>query len=481
MKTTRREFVTAGLVSAVGLSLGFPAYLRRASAAEPIKIGLPAALSGGNAQYGVQAKRACELFAKEMKAKGGVLGRPIEFIYEDTGGDPATAVRKAQKLVEKDGVKFLTGVVLSSEALAVSAKCPEWKVIFMSTINGAGALTAKSFQRYFFRVNTSGPMGARAVSLYLAESPMKRFFALGSDYAWGRDSVASFTSQIMAAKKDIVATEFPPVGTKDFASYIAKIRQSRADGVYLVLPGQDATIYLKQAHQFGLNREVKPIMEILELENMKAVGDAMVGAIGSSRYPFTVDTPKNRDFVKRFHELHGLYPDMFDGETYEGLEWLAQVIAKAGTDDVSRREGDAEVPDGRILVARGQPARAAAQRAGAGGTPVPGVRRALARVRDPPRRQLRARCVLHDRRLPRLHDGRADRLVLARARGGAAGRRSARRAARVVHAALHLSAPADLPAPPDVRARADPGRKRPRALRPDRQGRGATAAAAGRD
>src|SRR6267378_83142 len=306
----RRDFLKAAVAGGAGASLGGRIYPRTAWAQGPIKIGMPAALSGSNAQYGIQARRAAELFAKDIKAKG-VLGRPVEFIYEDTGGDPATAVRKAQKLVEKDGVKFLTGVVLSSEALAVSAKCPEWKVIFMSTINGAGALT-----------------------LYLAESPMKRFFALGSDYAWGRDSVASFTTQITAARKDVVGTDFPPVGTKDFASYIAKIRQSKADGVYLALPGQDATIYLKQAHQFGLNREVKPIMEILELENMKPVGDAMVGAIGSSRYPFTVDTPKNRDFVKRFHELHGLYPDMFDGETYEGLEWLAQVIAKAGTDDV---------------------------------------------------------------------------------------------------------------------------------------------------
>src|SRR5947208_9225103 len=246
----RREFLRVAATGGVGASLGVPVYLRQAWAQNPIKIGMPAALSGGNAQYGIQAKRAAELFAKDIKAKG-ILGRPVEFIYEDTAGDPATAVRKAQKLVEKDGVKFLTGVALSSEALAVSAKCPEWKVIFMSTINGAGALTAKAFHRYFFRVNTSGPMGARAISLYLAESPMKRFFALGSDYAWGRDSVSSFTSQIMAAKKDIVATEFPPVGTKDFASYIAKIRQSRAAGVYLVLPGHDATIYLKQAHQFA--------------------------------------------------------------------------------------------------------------------------------------------------------------------------------------------------------------------------------------
>jgi branched-chain amino acid transport system substrate-binding protein len=327
----RREFLTTAVMGGA-VAAGAPVFLRRAYAQNPIKIGLPAALSGGNAQYGIQAKRGSELFAKDIKAKG-ILGRPVEFIYEDTGGDPATAVRKAQKLVEKDGVKFLTGVVLSSEALAVSAKCPEWNVLFMSTINGAGALTAKSYNRNFFRINTSGPMGARAVSLYLAEGPMKRIFAMGSDYAWGRDSVASFSAQIEAAKREVVGKDYPPVGTKDFASYIAKIRQSKAEGVYLVLVGQDATIFLKQAHQFGLTREVKPIMEILELENMKAVGDAMEGAIGSSRYPFTVDTPKNKDFVKRFHDLHGVYPDMFDGETYEGLEWLAQTIEKAGTAD----------------------------------------------------------------------------------------------------------------------------------------------------
>jgi len=331
----RRNFLKTVVAGGVGASLG-GVHLRRAWAQNPIKIGLPTVLSGGNAQYGIQAKRACELFGKEINAKGGILGRPLEFIYEDTGSDPATAVRKAQKLVEKDGVKFLTGTVLSSEALAVSAKCPEWKVILMSTINGAGALTAKSYNRYFFRINTSGPMGARAVSLYLAESPMKRFYALGSDYAWGRDSVASFSTQIMAAKKEVVGKDFPPVGTKDFASYIGKIKQSGAVGVYLVLPGQDATIFLRQAHQFGVTREVKPIMEIVELENMKAVGEAMAGTIGSTRYPFTVDTPKNRDFVKRFHAMHGVYPDMFDGETYEGLEWLAQVIQKAGSDDVEK-------------------------------------------------------------------------------------------------------------------------------------------------
>jgi branched-chain amino acid transport system substrate-binding protein len=336
MRLTRRDFTKAALVGGAGLSLGFPAFLRRAAADDPIRIGVPTVLSGSNAQYGLQAKRACELFAKDLKAKGGILGRPVEFIFEDTASDPATAVRKAQKLVEKDGVKFLTGIVLSSEALAVSAKCPEWKVLFMSSFTGVGALTATKFNRYSFRPNTSGPMGARTVSLYLGESPMKRVYGLGSDYAWGRDSVGSFGRQMTAAKKEMAGQDFSPIGTKDFASYIAKIKQSKAEGCFLVLVGQDASIFFKQAAQFGLNREVKLVTEILELENLKAAGDVMTGVTGGSRYPFTLDTPKNRDWVKRFFEMHNQWPDMFDGETYQACEWLTQAITAAGADDVEK-------------------------------------------------------------------------------------------------------------------------------------------------
>ena len=62
----RRHFLTVAAVGGVGASLGGPAFLRRAAAATPIKIGMPAALSGGYAQYGIQAKRAAELYKKAV-------------------------------------------------------------------------------------------------------------------------------------------------------------------------------------------------------------------------------------------------------------------------------------------------------------------------------------------------------------------------------------------------------------------------------
>src|ERR1700761_3100527 len=79
--------------------------IKRASAApEPIKIGMPVATTGSAGSIGAQMRRACEFWAKQVNDKGGWLGgRQIQLIIEDTGGNPATCVRKAQEMVERDG------------------------------------------------------------------------------------------------------------------------------------------------------------------------------------------------------------------------------------------------------------------------------------------------------------------------------------------------------------------------------------------
>ena len=73
--------------------------------------------------------------------------------------------------------ELFTGITLSSEALAIVPKLAEWNSIFISSDNGDGRLTAESFVPNFFRANTSGPMGTRAVSLYLKESKLQKFYA----------------------------------------------------------------------------------------------------------------------------------------------------------------------------------------------------------------------------------------------------------------------------------------------------------------
>ena len=169
--------------SLLGAALAVTALPRFSHAADPIKIGMPLALTGPLGSVGQEMKNGAQLWAKVENAKGGLLGRPIELFITDTAGDPATCVRKAQELVERDNCHVFFGMTLSSEALAVVPKLAEWNAIFISSDNGDGRLTGESFVPNFFRANTSGPMGTRAVALYLRQAGFKNFCALGMDYA----------------------------------------------------------------------------------------------------------------------------------------------------------------------------------------------------------------------------------------------------------------------------------------------------------
>jgi branched-chain amino acid transport system substrate-binding protein len=321
---TRRRTLLSGAVV-----LASPAILKRAWASGPIKIGVPAALTGSFAPVGQMTKRGAEYFVKERNAKGGVLGRPLELLVEDTQGNPAACVRKVQEMVERHDCRLITGITVSSEALAVVPKLGEWKALFMSSINGDGRLTAESLVPNFFRANTSGPMGTRVVSLHLRESKMKSFYAIGMDYAWGHNSVQVFEDEIKRAGREFAGKVFSPNGTKDFSTYITKIRNSGADGVFLVLAADDNNAFLSQAKQYRLGEKMTLLTEQLELTSVKAVGDAALGLVGSSRYPFTLDNPANKAFVAAYTKEMGGVPDQFEGEAYHGLVALIAGIEKA--------------------------------------------------------------------------------------------------------------------------------------------------------
>jgi branched-chain amino acid transport system substrate-binding protein len=212
----------------------------------------------------------------------------------------------------------------------VVPKLAEWDSIFISSDNGDGRLTAESFVPNFFRANISGPMGTRAVSLYLRDNKMTKFYGLGMDYAWGHNSVQVFEDEVKKGKKEFIGKVFAPTGTKDYSSYITKIRQSGADAVFLVMQGDDNNAFLAQAQQYRLPDKVKLLTEIVDLASIRAVGDAALGLIGSSRYSFTYDYPLNNEFVAAWKKEYGNVPDTFEGEQWQCMKVFDAGITKAG-------------------------------------------------------------------------------------------------------------------------------------------------------
>jgi len=326
---SRRSLITTAMAGAAAVTL--PAMPRSASAAEAIRIGIPVPLTGTFASVGEQMRRAIEFWTKDVNAKGGLLGRQIELIIEDTAGNPATCVRKAQEMVERQGVRILTGIGASNEALAVCPKLAEWDTIFVSGDNGDGRLTGESLVPNFFRPNVSGPMGTRVVALYLRESPMKTFYGMGMDYAWGHNSLEVFEAEVKRAGKTYLGSVYSPIGTKDYSTYVAKIRQSGADGVYTVMSGDDQNGFLAQAAQYRLGDKTQIMTEIVDMQTIRAVGDACIGLIGSSRYAFTYDNPANKAYVAAWQKEYGRTPDVFEGDQYQSCLVLQAGIEKAGS------------------------------------------------------------------------------------------------------------------------------------------------------
>lgn len=331
---SRRTVLRTGAAAAAMLAA--PPFLRVASAATPIKIGIPTVITGGYAVLGAQVVRTCKLMQKMMGDKG-VLGRPISFEYRDTQGNPADCVRKCQELVERDDCHLITGVVVSSEARAIMPKLDEWKAFFISHGCGDGLLTTKEFLvPNFFRANTSAPMGARTLALYLKDAPEKNFVALGSDYAWGRSSVGAFEEQIKAVGKNLSDKIFTPVGNKDFSTYITKLIQSGAQGCYIALQGDESRSFFAQATQYELTKRIQLFTEIVAQADIRTLGKDSIGMLGSSRYPFTYDIPQNKQFTDAFLAEYKEIPDWTDGEMYQALQILFAAIEKADSIDADK-------------------------------------------------------------------------------------------------------------------------------------------------
>lgn len=330
-KSLFRRCLIVGIVMSVFGLMGFssPGYAK-----EPFKIGAIFSFTGAAAIHSVQVKEMLDWMVPQINAKGGILGRKVEVLYEDEKMDPATALRRARKLVEEDKINVLFGTMISPGALAISAMLPQWKTVMIAPVNGAAELTGSKYCKYFFRVSYGVPMETKAMSLFLRDNPQyKTFYSVGIDSVWGRGMTDAFQKGIEKMGRKWLGAVYVPYGTTEFSSYITKIHLEKPDMVFTTVVAGEAVAFNTQASKFGLTKETQFLVSQLPLIELEATGDVMENYIGFSRYAFTIDNPVNKAFVEKFRKETGKLPDFYHGNTYDGMNLLMKAINKAGTDD----------------------------------------------------------------------------------------------------------------------------------------------------
>ena len=304
----RRTLLKAGLT--VGVVQVASPFILRARAADAVKIGLDNPLTGTLAGLGKNELIGCQLAVEQINAKGGILGRSVELMVEDsTSGDAGTAVLKARKLIDGDKVDFLLGNINSALSLAMAQVSNEKKILHVVPGGHTDAVTGASCHWNVFRVCNTTQMEAVAITGTLIKDYGKKFYYITLDYAFGHTLEAAMVKACTQLGGSRVGGALTPLGTVDFSSYLISAQSANPDVIVFLLGGDDMVNGLKQAVQFGLDKKVHLAGAQQELEPLEGLPpEARIGAWVMEWYWKQPGVPHVDEFVDIVRKRTGRVP-----------------------------------------------------------------------------------------------------------------------------------------------------------------------------
>ncbi len=313
---------------------------RRTGSAGEVRIGALCELSGPSSTIGTEQAHGIQFAVDEINRTGipghqpGINGHPIRLFLEDSESKVATGLARAKKLIERDRVHVLTGVIFSSISMAVQEFInKDAHVPFLNAGSSNPALSQPpACGRYTFVGEPNSSEFALAAP-YAAKKFGTRWFFIADDYSWGRLTVDLTKAAIRrSAALEIVGEEYAPLGTTNYAPYITKVIAAKPDVIGLVVFGAGYARVLKQIRQMGASAHIHH--NFWSQVDANAAGDAVVGMTAGEAFLFdNPRAPQALQFATGFHARLGHWPDPAAARGYNAVQVLARSIQGAGTTD----------------------------------------------------------------------------------------------------------------------------------------------------
>lgn len=317
-----RNFTAAALC--VASLAGLPAAPARAADPDAFKIAGVVAFSGAYGIIGEGMKRGVELAIEHRGGK--VLGKPIQVDWEDDETKPQPAVQKATRLLA-GGAHMIFGAVSSASTVALQSLADQRRVPLLVTISADDKITRPNGSRYTFRTSNTLGMEIRMASEFTKVRGLKKVYGVVADYAVTREGWEVYRALAEKLGVQIVGVDYAPLGNRDYSVIIDKIGRTDADGVALIMTGNDGVTFLKQSGQAGLGKSKVQFGPVLQDELLAAaVGPASVGVYSGVRYHFSHENPANKKFVEAYRAKYNEWPSSFAGEAYDGMSWWLDTV-----------------------------------------------------------------------------------------------------------------------------------------------------------
>jgi branched-chain amino acid transport system substrate-binding protein len=298
-----------------------------AGAADDLRIGFLAPMTGPFAQIGKDMSNGFEMYLDEVKSDFG--GAKVTFILEDTQGKPPVSVLKAEKLIRQDKVHMLVGGLLASAGYALAPVSTREKVVYLPSVPASDDLTQRDLSKYPYLVRTgwTSSQPSHPFGKWACEQGYKRIAAIAADYAFGYEVVGGFQKAFEDCGGKIVQKIWPPINTKDFGPYIPTIKRD-VDAIFTLMVGPMSLQFPKQLAAAGIKKPVLGGGTSYDEFVLPSMGDEVIGHVSTLQYSAAIDTPKNAAFVKKFREKYGKVPSYYSETNYTTAQMVHEVMKK---------------------------------------------------------------------------------------------------------------------------------------------------------
>ena len=304
----------------------------------PIKVGIVDTYSGPPTTYTYDVRDAFKLAIDEVNAKGGVLGRKIEFTTRDDKFKVDICLSMAKELIMMEKVDILMGTINSAATLAVSEYCKAEKIPFIVTFSKSDKITGEKGHRYVFSISENTAMIGKAAAAGLAKRPYVKYWIAGDDYEYGHALADGVWGNLKKLRPDVqlVGQSWWKVGEPELTPYLTAISAAKPDIVIFATGGASMVNAMKAAKATGFAEKIPMFIHTAtEHSTLAPLGlDAPERVIGTSNYHFYYpDTPKNKAFVKAFKDAYGREPKVGALYGYLTAQFITKALLKAGKMD----------------------------------------------------------------------------------------------------------------------------------------------------
>jgi branched-chain amino acid transport system substrate-binding protein len=285
-------------------------------------------------------KKGMELAVEEVNSGGGVLGRKLELVVRDDGGNPGDAVRVAEELIAREKVNVLMGTFASNVGLAVANLAAQRKVLFVASEPLTDKLVWENGNRYTWRLRPSTYMQTAMLIPEAAKLKKKRWAIVYPNYEYGQSASASFKKLLRQVQPDVefVAEQAPALGKIDAGAVVQALAEAKPEAIFSSLFAADLQKFVREGNTRGLFRNVA-VFNLLagEPEYLDTLKDETPEGWWVTGYPWSeINTPEHKAFRDAYQKRWKDYPRQGSVVGYAAVHALANALRAAKSADTEK-------------------------------------------------------------------------------------------------------------------------------------------------